>query len=489
MNILRFLKSTKGAIKPLNALLISGAAGVGFFFVANTAANKQIQAERQVRTLSSMQQGAAQEGMRRQGGMLTSINVRDGLNQLATEEERAAKQGNTALDRYNANQKALGKMEATLGGMDFGPAAQTSDSDDGLGTGNRQVIEEQARYSVGNPRAGVDAYQQYKGTAEGASATGGQGGFTKASMAHASGNSFAGTSGPISSSASGGIVGANAGKEGPRRLSGAMPGGSNIVSQMGLEGALAQGNNTANFDRTKNTRGMGGRRTGEGNGELNDILKKSAAAAANANASANEGGRAFLANARSSGGVTVDGGTNAGSATSSDLSAPTAKKLKAIGNRLKKEETKQEERLRDQNHLKHWFWSVLAASAVAIVGISLLHKWDNPWSIALRWILVAGVAAINIALFVKAAKFYNKWAAYGGTALVNLAKVMAPVLTAAAVYSAIKGDAWSKIWNIMKTKFKEMFGLAGITATAMGAVGNAAKSAVGEAIDSSNKKS
>ena len=188
--------------------------------------------------------------------------------------------------------------------------------------------------------------------------------------------------------------------------------------------------------------------------------------------------------------VAVDGGTNAGSATSSDLSAPTAKKLKAIGNRLKKEETKQEERLRDQNHLKHWFWSVLAASAAAIVAISLLHKAGSMWWIKLiQWALVAGVVVINAMLFIKAAKFYNKWAAYGGTALVNLAKVMAPVLTAAAVYSAIKGDAWSKIWNIMKTKFKEMFGLAGITATVMGAVGNAARSAVGEAVDSSNKKS
>ena len=54
MNLLRFLKSTKGAIKPLNALLISGAAGAVFAYTVNTAANKQIQAERAVRTLSGI---------------------------------------------------------------------------------------------------------------------------------------------------------------------------------------------------------------------------------------------------------------------------------------------------------------------------------------------------------------------------------------------------------------------------------------------------
>ena len=62
MNILRFLKSTKGAIKPLNALLLAGASGVGFFFMANSIADHQIEAERQVRTLSSMQH---QYGIRR----------------------------------------------------------------------------------------------------------------------------------------------------------------------------------------------------------------------------------------------------------------------------------------------------------------------------------------------------------------------------------------------------------------------------------------
>ena len=471
MNLFRFLKSTRGAIKPINALLLSGAAGAGFFFIVNTAANKQIEAERQVRSLSSISQTSAKEGMQRQGGMLTSIQVRDGRNQLATAEERAAMGGNSALERYNANQRALGNMEAS-----FGRAAEFSDADGGLNTGNRDYEEGNTRFSVGNPnvrpavgnRSGSDGGAEdyndaYRSGAAGSSpAT-----LAHASMARASGNSFGGTSGPIASAGSGAGSGNTSGATGEgARLSGAMPGGSNIVSKLGLEGANA-GAGTSSFGRDRDARGSGGRRNGSGKGELNDILKKSAEAAANKNASANEGGRAFLAGGRSSGGLSVDGSGTVGYGTSSDLSSNTAKKLKAIGNRLQKEENKQEERNRKHRQLiRNLLITALASLGLIIGGAKWLQKMDRLIAaapaiakaalIAKRWIIAGSMLALvtagNLQLFIAAKKFESEYGAYGGTWVATVARIASALLVASAVQTMFTPDwkgfiktAWAKV--------------------------------------------
>ena len=477
MNLLRFLKSTKGAIKPLNALLISGAAGAVFAYTVNTAANKQIQAERAIRSLSGISQTMPQEGLRRQGGMLTSINVRDGLNQVATAEEKAALQGNDALSRYNANQRALAGMEGALG-----RAAQFSEGDEGLNTGNRNAVQSPTRFAVGNPNAGSVSVP--RPSADNSVHRPGVGGktssFAPASMARASGNSFNATSGatPAGSSAgaTGGIV-----AEGPRRLSGAMPGGTNVVSRMGLDGATTRAN-TASFGQDRNGRGTRGRNIGAGKGELQDILKKSAAAAGNANASANEGGRAFLANAQTSGGVTVDGAGDTQTASSADLAAPTNQKLKAIGNRLQQEENKQEERNKAHRKL---IWQLVATAlgsiGMMVAGSLILTKLDKTvegWlfeaSVAtlpadkaaclavanmfkLRRLLtaiamIAAVGAANAWLFISAKKFLSNYGAYGGTAVATIAQIVAPLMVAGMVQTALKPDwkgfiksTWAKL--------------------------------------------
>ncbi len=465
MNLLRFLKSTKGAIKPLNALLISGAAGAVFAYTVNTAANKQIQAERSIRSLSGISQTMPQDGLRRQGGMLTSINVRDGLNQVATAEEKAALQGNDALARYNANQRALAGMEGTLG-----RAAQFSEGDEGLNTGNRDAVQASARFTVGNPNANLSGDEVYRsqGQAQGQADRVGEG-FAPASMARASGSSFNATSGPIDSSrgtrgGTGGLV-----TEGPRRLSGTMPGGTNVVSRMGLDGATARAN-TSSFGQDRNGRGTRGRNIGAGKGELQDILKKSAAAAGNANASANEGGRAFLANAQTSGGVTVDGAGDTQTASSADLAAPTARKLKAIGNRLQQEKNKQEERNKAHRKL---IWQLLTTAlgsiGMMVAGSLILTKLDKTvkdWlfeaSVAtlpadkaaclavanmfkLRRLLtaiamIAAVGTANAWLYISAKKFLSEYGAYGGTWVADVAKIVAPLMVAGMVQTALKPD-------------------------------------------------
>lgn len=452
MNIFRFLKSTQGAIKPLNALIISGVAGAGFFYVANTAANKQIAAERAIRSLSGISQTAPQAGMYRSGNMLTSINVRDGRNQLATAEERAAMEGNSALDRYAANQRALGSMDETLG-----RAAQFSDSDAGLNTGNRNTVQAPVQMQVGNPNAQAPVEDYVAPGGNSAARTPNR--LSNASMTRAAGNSFGATAGGVT----GGIAVQNTsnGREG-HRLSGSMPGGSNIVSQRGLDGALASNRNATSFGQEREGRLGGGRYSKGERDELKDIVKRSADAAGNASASANEGGRAFLANARNSGGVSVDSGEDmTRSASSGDLSAPTAHKLKAVGNKLSDEEKQLEEMNQDRRSLTtQLIITVLGSIAMMVAGAILLPKLSaTPW---IRWAvagaMIAAVAAANALLFVKAAEFMDRYKDVGGTAVAKVALVLSPIMVAGMVFTAIKPEGWkalgSKIWTRIKSAFE-----------------------------------
>ena len=466
-----------------NASLLVSLASAGVFYMgANMAANQKIASERRVRTLGELAQTAPQQGMNRQNGMLTSINVRDSRNQLATADDLASSQGNTALKRYEDNKRTMEK----LGNMDFGSAAEFSDSDAGLGAGNRQVIEDQTRYSVGNPRAGqvganasYNAGNSYQGQdGYNANGTQGSGSFTTASMARASGSSFSGTSDPISGGASGGIA-ATSGGEKPR-LSGAMPGGTNIMSQMGLEGALARGENTASFGRDRNGRGGREHRGRSERDELKDILKRSAEADANINASANEGGRAFMANATNSGGISVDGTNNGGSATSSDFASNTQRKLKAIGNRFKGEEDKQKERQDAQTRLIVQLLATVACSAGLIIGgAKWLRKLDAAIAVAptpiakaalttKRWIVAISmltlVTAGNVALFIMAKKFEHDYGAYGGTMIATVARIVSALTVAAAVQTAFN-PTWSGFFKSTWAKIK-----GGLSSVALGAV-------------------
>lgn len=465
MNLLRFLKSTKGAIKPLNALALSTAAGVGFFFVANTAANRQIQAERQVRSLASISQVATpQEGMHRHGGMLTSINVLDARNQIASNEEIAARQGNDPLARYAANQRALDNMEGSLG-----RAAEFAEADGGLNTGNRDVIQDAARYSVGNPNAvnvGDTTSTIYQARNQAAA---GQNQLAPASMARASGQAVNNSSGPIASGNAGAGNGGIVSGEGPRRLSGAMPGGSNIVSQMGLDHAAAHANNTASFGRDRNGHGTGGHKIGNDRNELKDILHKSAAAAANTHASATEGSKAFLANAQTSGGITVDGAGEDHTASSSDLTNPTNQKLKAVGNRLQGEEDKQEKRNRKHRQLITQLILTTLFSIGAIFAASEIltnmKKDMSPQGKLKYWIVagifIAAVTVVNGMLFAAAKNFIADYGNMGGTWIATVAQFVAPLAVGAIIQTAIQPD-WKEFLKSMKDHLISSFSSLGM---------------------------
>lgn len=487
MNLFRFLKNTRGAIKPLNALLVTGAATTAFFVVTNQVANKQIEAKRQVRMLSGISSTAPQAGMHRRGGMLTSINVRDGLNQLATAEERAEMNSDNVLSRYAANQDALNKL-----GGNIGRAAQFTDSDAGLNTANREAVQDNTRFVVGNPNA-VDGQYVANGTSrtEGGS---GQGQLAPASMTRASGNAFGSSFNPASGSAAGAGTGATGGitaGEGAPRLSGAMPGGSNIVSRMGLDGAATR-SNSSSFGRDRNGRGHGAGRVGNERDELKDILKKSAAADTNANASANEGGRAFLANAQTSGGVTVDGSADTqGTGSSQDLAANTARKLKSVGNRLDQESDKQQEKAAKQRALiRQLIATIIWSIGTMVLGAAILRNLDDtikqlqlqaaaavypPVRAALlaalktfklkRWLVAAGmiaaVGAANAWLYINAKNFVSDYGAYGGTTIATIAQIVSVLSVAASVQTAIN-PRWKEFIKNLWKHAKSMFNPVGL---------------------------
>lgn len=430
MNLFRFLISTKGAIKPLNALLISGVAGAVFFYTANIAANKQIEAERAVRTLTSIEGTAPEQGMRRQGDLLTSINVRDGRNQLATADERAALKGNSPLDRYEANQRALENMDSSLG-----RAAQFSESE-GLNTGNRNAVQTPDRFTVGNPNIAdveTDVTHIYRRRVHDGSTGPGQNGggaqLANASMARASGSSFGGTSGSVSggTSAQGRT---NAGGEGPSRLSGAMPGGSNIVSQRENAG-LGGGGGTSSFNRDRNGRITRGHDGGSDANELKDIVKKSAAAARNTDTdSANEGGRPFLASAVNSVGVQVSGAGESPTTSSGDLATPTNQKLNAIGNKLQQVEDEQEQRKKDQKRLiLLLLGTTLASLGMMVAGSFILDKLKGTlWYYAVAAVMLGIVATLANTLYVAGKHFVENYGASGGVGIGTVAKYIAPIL-------------------------------------------------------------
>lgn len=484
MNLFRFLSSKKGAIKTLPALGISAAAGVAFIYTANFAAHKKIEAERQVRTLSSISQTAPQEGMHRQGGLLTSINVRDGRNELATAQERAAMGANSALERYNANQRALSQMGSYLG-----RAAEFSESE-GLGGGGKEA-DFVGTYVQGNPttvdgnamgalhRAPAD-----QPTGQPASAASGPQ-LAPASVTRASGSTFGGSAGGSNPGAvAGGIV--NSGDSGApaaargSRMSGAMPGGTNIVSRMGLDNAQANANFSRGYRDGRVTRGQ---RITQSQDELKDITKRSAKTAASVNPAANEGAAAFLANNTRSGGVVVEGGNEGSEGSSADLTAPTKHKLKAIGNRLNQVKDEQKERQDAHDALLVQLLCTLVGSVGMIfAGAKILSFWDkkirnfllehpNPtpadiakWS-AYRNIrrliaaaMIAAVTVANMLLFIKAIEFMNKYGKAGeGVGIAKAAIILSPILVAGMVYTAIKPEAWANFKAQIAQRLKATF--------------------------------
>ena len=377
MNLFKFLKSTSGKIvMGVPQLLAIGGTGAMLVYGAYQADNTFASTERPLRSVSSIISSSPQEGMRHRNGLLTSINIKDSLNQVATAAERETMEAGSGA----ANNFGLDNVDS-IQNISFGPAAATS-ATDGLGMGANKAVENAP--AAGNAPAGSVAGVNSGAVASaarrrgaGSQDEGDRPTLGTASMARASGNAFNAAAGTMSGSSDGsaarrtavaggrggGSTSSGASSEG-YQFSGAMPSGSNAVSAMGL----SRPSNSTFMAGGRNSTSAGVRRSFKEKNDLKDISKRSAEAAANRDRSANEGSRALLASYKNSGGMTVEGNasTEDNSAGSADFSAPEASQLKAVGDWAQEEDDFAE---KQEKARKRLMWMTLALVAVTVVAI------------------------------------------------------------------------------------------------------------------------
>ncbi|WP_428055573.1 hypothetical protein [Candidatus Avelusimicrobium alvi] len=464
MNLFKFLKSVSGKVVLGTTQVLGTSAAVGLFAtytMFNTASN-QVDNELAVRSLSSVASStSAYEGLQRRNGLLTSINVKDGLNQVATAEERAALEAGGSSTNFG-----LDNVERVQN-VSFGSAAQTSETD-GLGMGGNKAV---FSGPIGSGAAGGSAPGVHPGAVAGAvgSASSGAAGGERptlgtASMARASGNAFNAAAGSVgggsaasgargaSSRASGGSSGSGDGYQ----LSGAMPSGTNAVSSLGLSRGGAADGSTFMAGGRHSTTGRVTRSFREKN-DLKDISKRSADAAGNRNRAANEGSRAFLASARNSGGMTVEGGVEVGETGSADFKSPEASQLKSVGNWADQEDDYQARKDKARKALA-WKFLFTLANGVAMMyaAAAVLTKIKLTW---LKWAL-AGVfmlwTAITCFSLMKDAIAYQ--AEFGGVLLSTISCLASLAIIGGMTFVCLKPEA---AWTFLTTKLlKKLLGFA-----------------------------
>lgn len=110
--------------------------------------------------------------------------------------------------------------------------------------------------------------------------------------------------------------------------------------------------------------------------ELEYLRKRSAEIDKNKTNSANEGGRPFLASAKISGGLTVDGDnvtTGTGSTSGDLLSSSTDRQMRGIKAGLTSVESKMEERTKSRHSMRKWMWIALPLALVMMPLIARLR--------------------------------------------------------------------------------------------------------------------
>lgn len=362
MKILNFLTSKAGRLV-IGAPQMLTLAGVGMMATYGAFKTDQIiDNELPLRSLTSVSAASAYDGLnRRSDGMLSSMNIqnREGRKGVAVGADRERLEGNRSATDFGLT--AVDNLGRTVTVPGAGAAAATS-ATDGLGSGGVDMVE--VRGGGTATRAAVPSVNPP--ALAGANGAGSGGRLASASITRASGNAF--------NAASGSMGGSTAGSSGGRRsaptrsgtsegyqFSGSMPSGSNIVSAQ--SGVYGRGGSSQFMAGGRNSTVVRvGRRVSEKD-DLKKITKMSADVAKDRNRGAVAGARPFLANSATSGGMSIDGGTEGSSAGSADFSTPTDRKLKAIGDWGKQQEDTAQKRSDARTRL---LWMTLALVAAAL---------------------------------------------------------------------------------------------------------------------------
>ncbi len=198
---------------------------------------------------------------------------------------------------------------------------------------------------------------------------------------------------------------------------GAMADAQNAINGM-KEGSRMR-SSRASFGRSdglgdeKNAHGQGSR-MGYGNAaaELKYIRKRSAEIDRNKTNSANEGGRPFLASAKISGGLTVDGeNVTTGQGSSSGDLDNTDRQMRGLKGFAAGVQAGEDERNLALSELKNWMWSTFLAVAAMSLAIAILVKIARGTTLV-SWPFWAAAGALTAAACVLTGLFFNKVATY-----------------------------------------------------------------------------
>lgn len=349
-------------------------------------------------------------------------------------------------------------------------AAVTS-STEGLGIGKNAAQE--VGVSPAGPLAAATqgrAAANNAGQAAGQAAANASSGnkLASATMARSSGGqgrSYGGTYAPGSGSSVGTRASA-AGSERPNTInpsfSGTMPGGSTTLISKATFGSQAVGGSRSGEVAS------GGRGAKE-RGELADIRKRSAQAAANENRSANEGARAFLANNKNSGGITTEDGSvmELGGGTSADFETPYMAQTKAANQSMEDVENNEIKREQHRTRIMRNMFALLGLTVVGMFAISSLMK-GGLWS-KIGAIAIGAALAVAIGFFIAdATKYKNLYNNQGGFGIggIIVGSVML-AMVAASFFSPVQ-----KLLNKLMGKIAQKFGIS-LGGMAIGNAGNA----------------
>ncbi len=199
---------------------------------------------------------------------------------------------------------------------------------------------------------------------------------------------------------------------------GAMADAQNAINGM-KEGSRMR-SSRASFGRSdglgdeKNAHGQGSR-MGYGNAaaELKYIRKRSAEIDRNKTNSANEGGRPFLASAKISGGLTVDGEniTTGQGSSSGDLDS-TDRQMRGLKGFAAGVQAGEDERNLALSELQNWMWQIFAAVAALSIAIGVFLKCFRGSGPIAKWIFLGLAIAATIAAVWMTVKLFDKVATY-----------------------------------------------------------------------------
>lgn len=406
MNIFTFLKSRTGALSKVGVIslgLTTGLVGLNFYNYVTSSPAAQ---EQKVRNLASILAAGGEVPVE-----YSSINVGAGGTHFATAEERAKYEG-AIFDGGDA-------AEARLNGFNIQGRALGA-GEDGLGTGGVDAVEVGTRGSVGVGNmpdgSAVGAAVRSGAENQGANARASQ--FQRASMAQAGGSNLgAGGSGSFSYSRGGDSATARALKsEGntrvtPSSISGAMPGGSTLVSSRGFQGAHA----SSYRDSRGGSFGGQGINSTEGKG-LRRIAVNSGKVAADKYRTTNAGTDPFLNDTYESPGTTVTTGALDALSTSGigndEFNNLANHRLNRLNDATEDLRNTEKERENDRGRLWKTLIGLTFATFAAMLSIQVLTKMGGFWGWA-GAVAVAAVMAIAIGIFVRDAigygNKYNEW--------------------------------------------------------------------------------